>query len=792
MTLGDNRLAPLGLIKEANKFFRAGKYSQALHLYNKIIEEDKNLAKLFEVNLFLAKKRGGVLETSAPANPEWRETGPAGNLTYENAFDSNWYLEQNPDVNSSILTPFEHYREWGWKEGRWPNSWFDPLFYHSKYPDVKESQLEPLRHYVEFGHAAARQSKEIAKRRNISDDIPRVPFSDVPEGFVEYKKYPQLDCALKCIAFYLPQFHPFPENDEWWGKGFTEWTNVTKAKPNYEGHYQPHLPIHLGFYDLRIPEILEEQARLARNYGIHGFSIYYYWFGGKVLMHKPFEILLENKSIDINYCLTWANENWTRRWDGADHEVLIAQKHGKQDSLSFIKSLIKYFKDPRYITIDGKPVLLIYRPQIIPQITEVIELWKRELNVAGLKGLYLIAAQTFGFKDPREYGFDAAVEFPPHTVKSDRIEKNLIITNESFSGHIYSYEQSLENVVCDEVPEYKKYRTAMLSWDNTARKQNNSHIFHDFTLTRYKQWLDHICSKSNEIFSEGEKLVFINAWNEWAEGTHLEPDRRHGFGYLEATRMSLGNYDSRLLKRINKKIHKKNESAIVVHAHYIELWDDYNDMWKILNNSPVDVFVTVTSLTSEIVSKIFKQIPKANISIVENRGRDILPFIKTYAQIRGFKYQSVCKIHLKKSLYRTDGSKIRDRLYEALIGGENNLLKIIEKFKTDETLGCLVETNSLVKHTSKNMRHNRENVIAVASNLGFRFVPSSFPAGSMFWFRPDALARIEKVKPEWFEIERGLSDGTIAHAIERLFLSLCLENGFTVLRSDCVSSQVRG
>ncbi|WWW11930.1 glycoside hydrolase family 99-like domain-containing protein [Arcobacter cryaerophilus gv. pseudocryaerophilus] len=230
--------------------------------------------------------------------------------------------------------------------------------------------------------------------------------------FVKYKEQKKINSLLKPIAFYLPQFHPFPENDEWWGKGFTEWTNVTKAKPNFIGHYQPHLPIHNGFYDLRIPEVMIEQARLAKNYGIYGFNFYYYWFNGKVLMQKPFEILLQHKEIDINFCITWANENWTRTWDASENEVLIAQRHSDIDSKEFIRNIFQYFEDPRYIRVNNKPVLIIYRCDIIPNIFETTLIWREEVIKAGFEGIHLVCAQTYGIKDPEPYGFDACDRIP--------------------------------------------------------------------------------------------------------------------------------------------------------------------------------------------------------------------------------------------------------------------------------------------------------------------------------------------------------------------------------------------
>ena len=265
-------------------------------------------------------------------------------------------------------------------------------------------------------------------------EIPRIEFDQTHNRFVGYQKNPTITPMVKLIAFYLPQFHPFPENDEWWGKGFTEWTNVGRAKPNYSGHYQPHCPIHNGYYDLRVPEVMEEQARLAKEYGVYGFSYYFYWFDGKILMDTPLEMMLANKNVDMPFCFTWANENWSRRWDGQENDILIAQNHSDQDSLEFIRHLIRYFKDDRYICIEGKPVLIIYRANIIPNMAGTAKIWRDELLKNGFPGLYLVSAQSFGRRSPDPFDFDASVEFPPHTVISSDISNELDISNADYCG----------------------------------------------------------------------------------------------------------------------------------------------------------------------------------------------------------------------------------------------------------------------------------------------------------------------------------------------------------------------
>jgi lipopolysaccharide biosynthesis protein len=607
----------------------------------------------------------------------------------------------------------------------------------------------------------------------IPSEIPTITFDDTKEEFGKYVKKRAPDPAVKLIAFYLPQFHPFPENDEWWGKGFTEWTNVGKAVPNYVGHNHPHCPIHSGYYDLRVAEVQEEQARLAKEYGVHGFSYYFYWFDGKTLMETPLKAMLANKKVDMPFCLTWANENWSRRWDGLENDVLIAQNHSMEDSAAFLNHLMPYFKDPRYIKVNGCPVLIIYRPNIIPEMKETGDLWRAEMVKNGFPGIYLVCAQTFGIKSPEPFGFDASVEFPPHTVVSGDIQSEVSITNPEFTGHVFSYDQVVDNAVKSPEPEYKLFRAAMLSWDNTARKQNASHIFHGFSLLKYKQWLSSICTNSlnNPKYSADEKLVFVNAWNEWAEGTHLEPDRKYGYAYLETTRTVLSQFDKKAVKpSLNQKIVKNNEIAVILHIHYSELWEEIKSYIKKLTKIGFDLYVTTTD--SAIISKIKGDFPQSRVTLVENRGRDVLPFIETLRAIHSLNYMAICKIHSKKSAYRNDGDNIRNEIYESLLGSVTLVKDIISRFRNDHLKGILVPEKYLVKHTDHNMTFDTEIVDQLSSQMAINFQYGHFPAGSMFWFRQAAMNRILHLGPQDFDVEKGLADGTNAHGIERLFCSV--------------------
>ncbi|TVR62035.1 MAG: methyltransferase domain-containing protein [Candidatus Competibacteraceae bacterium] len=344
---------------------------------------------------------------------------------------------------------------------------------------------------------------------------------------------------VRLIAFYLPQYHPIPENDHWWGKGFTEWTNVTKAVPNFVGHYQPRLPADLGFYDLRVSEVRDEQAALARQYGIYGFCYYYYWFAGKRLLNRPLDEVVQSGRPDFPFCVCWANENWSRRWDGLDAEILIAQEHSDEDDLNFIKSLEPALRDRRYIRINGRPLFLVYQPSLLPDAARTAELWHGYCREAGLGELYLTAVQSFGFTDdPRGFGFDAAVEFPPHAM-AVLAEPPAEILNPDFQGRFYDYVATAEFFMNRPPMPYPFFRTAMPSWDNTARRQDNSDIFLNTAPEYYQRWLKHLVEQTRQFRFGDERMVFINAWNEWAEGNHLEPDRKFGHQYLEATKEAL-------------------------------------------------------------------------------------------------------------------------------------------------------------------------------------------------------------------------------------------------------------
>jgi lipopolysaccharide biosynthesis protein len=362
---------------------------------------------------------------------------------------------------------------------------------------------------------------------------------------------------LKAIAFYLPQYHPIPENDQWWGKGFTEWRNVTQATPSFPGHHQPHLPADLGFYDLRLPEAREAQAALAKEYGIYGFCYYHYWFNGRRILERPFNDVLNSGKPDFPFCLCWANENWTRAWDGNSRDMLLQQTYNKEDDRQHIRSLANAFRDERYIRIHGKPLFLVYRASLIPDPLKTTSIWREEAQKMGLDDLYLCRVESnFSGEhgDPTQLGFDAAVEFQPNSnldfehiarplrrTKLWHWSRKLRLSNTAYKDNqIYEYASLAEQMMKAESPLYKRFPCVTPAWDNTARRKGGANIFKGSTPAIYEKWLNHIIEKLPGANLDAN-IIFINAWNEWAEGCHLEPCQKWGHAYLEATQRSLLN-----------------------------------------------------------------------------------------------------------------------------------------------------------------------------------------------------------------------------------------------------------
>lgn len=513
-------------------------------------------------------------------------------------FDPCWYLQHNPDVVRAGLDPLYHYITNGWREGRSPHPLFDVRYYLSQAPQLKEMGIEPVGHFLQHGAqlglkpnplfdpawyaAFNRQSMSPGENalthymmrgwregcdphpsfnislyleanpdvRSRNEDplvhylrssrtesvhlVPDIGAEPLPAGTES------VEMGVKAIAIYLPQFHRIPENDEWWGEGFTEWTNVRQGKPQFWGHYQPHVPHpDIGYYDLTDPSVMEKQAQLARQFGIHGFCFYYYWFNGRRLLEMPSDRLLSSGKPDFPFCFCWANENWTRRWDGQEQEVLMGQEHSYESDERFIQDMLPALRDRRYIRINGRPLLAVYRPGLLPDPKATFTHWRNVCRREGLGEIYLAGFKAFDLHDPEPFGLDAAVEFPPHHCKVDKSNREELPVFNDFCGAIFDYRKVAENLLNHPGGNFILFRGVMPGWDNTARRQKHGSIWAHSDPQLYCRWLHRAVLQTRRHPNPDERLIFINSWNEWAEGAHLEPDERYGYAWLNATRLAL-------------------------------------------------------------------------------------------------------------------------------------------------------------------------------------------------------------------------------------------------------------
>ena len=360
------------------------------------------------------------------------------------------------------------------------------------------------------------------------------------------KRWPEAlsSTGLRTIAFYLPQYHPIPENDLWWGKGFTEWTNVTKARPNYVGHDQPRYPADLGYYDLRVPEVLEQQAALARRYGLHGFCYYYYWFDGKRILERPLEHMLATGKPDLPFCLCWANENWTRRWDGRDTDVLVSQTYSGDYAVRIIADLSRYFRSKSYIRVDGLPLVLIYRIKDVPIPHRLIATWRNFCRDNGIGEILVAMVESMELsakpEDPTIYGCDVSVEFPIHGMVHDP-EIAVERLTADVAGRVHDYRELAAAFMRRIEPGFPRFRSVTVGWDSTPRHGSRSLVLEHASPGAFQAWLEWTYRRTLEQAVGDRRLVFINAWNEWGEGSYMEPDRRHGHAYLQALRNALSN-----------------------------------------------------------------------------------------------------------------------------------------------------------------------------------------------------------------------------------------------------------
>jgi hypothetical protein len=358
---------------------------------------------------------------------------------------------------------------------------------------------------------------------------------------------------VRLVAFYLPQFHPIPENDEWWAKGFTEWTNVAKARPLFKGHHQPQVPADLGFYDLRVPEARAAQADMARRHGIEGFCYWHYWFAGKRLLERPFQEVLGSGEPDFPFCLAWANESWTGVWNGQPNKILVEQTYpGEDDYVRHFHALLDAFCDDRYIRIDGKPLFVVYMPDSLPDPRRFTDLWNELAVKVGLQGIYFVGIVERPWSETP--GFDAYTYHLPGTFlktlpkrKLDRLVKTLrgrsvggYLGNHSRLPLTADYASLIDNALKSIRFGPGHYPSVLPNWDSTPRHGRKGLVLLDSSPELFRVHLREAIAvvQSRE---PNQRLIFVKSWNEWAEGNYLEPDSCFGDGYLEVIREELAS-----------------------------------------------------------------------------------------------------------------------------------------------------------------------------------------------------------------------------------------------------------
>ncbi len=593
-------------------------------------------------------------------------------------------------------------------------------------------------------------------------------------GHVPYRREPLPETLpATLVAFYLPQFHPIAQNDAWWGKGFTEWRNVSRALPQFEGHIQPRLPADLGFYDLRNPQVMREQAALAREYGIGAFCFYYYWFSGTTLLESPLRQWLADTSIELPFCLCWANENWARRWDGRGDDILIGQQHSAEDDLAFIAHIADYLRDRRALKVDGKPMLLVYRPHLLPDARATAQRWRRWCRDNGIGEIHLAYVQGFERPDPRDIDFDAAVEFPPNMSNPRPLTAEQFLINPEFAGDVRDWRELAAEIGARPLPAYPLYPGVNPGWDNEARRSGKGRVYLHASPRGYRDWLSRTVHERLAPVAEDRRLVFINAWNEWAEGAVLEPDVRLGHAYLEATRQAL---------HAPKPTQAPLRPCVVIHAWYMEECRALLDTLKASGLACRVVITTTEDRRTQAEAALRETGMHAEIVALPNHGRDILPFLHVANRLLDEGEQLVLKLHTKRSTHLREGDRWREELLHQLLG-EGRGAQAVQAFAQSPTLGLLAPAGHLLQ-VGDYVGGNGPALARLQVRLGLHTDPlaARFSAGSMFWVRLEALRPLldAHLGASAFEPEQGQIDGTTAHALERLLGCVCESAGYTL------------
>ena len=562
------------------------------------------------------------------------------------------------------------------------------------------------------------------------------------ENNIDFSNY---STNIKTIALYLPQFHFIEENNKWWGKNFTEWTNVKKAIPFYKGHHQPRKPGdekgYLGYYYLTNADIIKKQVKLAKSHGIYGFGIYYYWFSGKKLLEKPLDIYLENKDINFPFLLIWANENWSRKWNGGDQSILIKQEYKENDPEDFIKDIKKYLVDQRYIKINNKSIIGIYEPFKIPNLTETISIWRKKAIEIEIGEIYiLISLNSYKIKNIKNLKlFDAAYDFPPRI-------NNLLKPNTLY----YYYEALIyKNIQFDNyIKNFPVFRGNMLEWDNTPRKGKSGAIFKEYSPEKFYLLNKKLIEWTKNNYNQEYRFFFINAWNEWGEGSYLEPDDKYGYASINALSKSLFNLSYSFINFNYSDYEKVSRIVVIVDIYYDKI---INEIINKTNNIPVRFDLVIYTNTIKIIKEIEKYVKKNTrasqylIINYESKYKNKLLFSKYFK-----KYRYICYIYGENSNNSKSLESWRNYLYNNLLGSKEIISEILSNFDSFNNLGiifpevyylCSKNKEQFINETDKIYINNILNKIFQNNKISLGKIKFS-PIEYMFWVKIDAIYQI--------------------------------------------------
>jgi lipopolysaccharide biosynthesis protein len=598
------------------------------------------------------------------------------------------------------------------------------------------------------------------------------------------KDYSKFETEIKTIALYLPQFHSIKENDKWWGRGFTEWYNVRKAKPLYCGHHQPRIPgdnLHyLGYYDLSDVESIKKQINLAKAHGIYGFGIYYYWFSGKRLLEKPLDIILKNIKIEFKFLLIWANEDWTRRWNGYEGTILIKQEYKENDMHDFIKDIKKYIIDKRYIKINDKPVIGLYEPKKIPNLSNTIFNWRKEAKKIGFDDIYIIVClNSYSFEEMKNLElFNGVYEFSPRDSLQNSAKPYLLYMNTLYKK--IDFIKANNN--------FPLYRGSMLEFDNSPRKKNEYVIYENYSPEQFYMNNKKIIEWTRSRYDKKNRFIFINAWNEWGEGTYLEPDKKYGYASINSLSKALFN---KTFTEININSSIFNKLSII--AVQVNLYNDYsiNEIINKINNIPFDfdLFISINSLTNKNKvneqTKKHSKAKKIEIVVLQDKERNFIPFlIQMRNYIKNYKY--ICHIHTKNSLFLDIEEEWNNYLINNLLGNENIVSEILTDFEENIKLGIVFPENyykimlKLKDKLSQCHYFLQKTIIKqyfgklLKLNIGQKL---EFPLGNMFWAKTNSIFQIFE-KEFQYKIEKEFKIRKNICGIEIIWMLFVKINGF--------------